>query len=397
MSNLIGTRHESYRWKLLSSVSAFALATSFYLAGSAEAASSEQPSLWLEAGWQYEGVNGLGEKFDPAFVKQVTAAGFESPLSLENHIGYSYGGEGKILFAPEGTDWVFSASALFGRAHGRKEQHQQTAPASAPYITTVPAFHYHKTVLFPPPAAKFNDIAAASSETHVILDFMAGKDVGLGLQRSDNTSTLALGVRFAQFAVKTGANLAADPDFHFKTFHITQHRWFGPFYIQRPGAFFHTYSGMAESSRNFRGAGPSVSWNGTAGLVGNLDDGLLSADWGANAALLFGRQTTKMQHKTESRYHYYYQTNYPGIRGKEVQAYNHVYPAVERQHIVSVPDFGATAGLSLRWNNAKLSIGYRADFFVGALDGGTDTRKSITHALYGPFASISIGISPSDF
>lgn len=42
--------------------------------------------------------------------------------------------------------------------------------------------------------------------------------------------------------------------------------------------------------------------------------------------------------------------------------------------------------------NFKLSLGYRADFFFGAIDGGIDARKSETVGFYGPFASIGIGL-----
>ncbi len=40
----------------------------------------------------------------------------------------------------------------------------------------------------------------------------------------------------------------------------------------------------------------------------------------------------------------------------------------------------------------KVRMGYRADFFFGAIDGGIDTRKSETLGFYGPFATISIGL-----
>ncbi|HVP85004.1 MAG TPA: hypothetical protein VMS78_09800 [Rhizomicrobium sp.] len=41
---------------------------------------------------------------------------------------------------------------------------------------------------------------------------------------------------------------------------------------------------------------------------------------------------------------------------------------------------------------AKVSLGYRADFFFGAMDGGIDTRESYNRNFYGPYASISIGL-----
>ena len=62
-----------------------------------------------------------------------------------------------------------------------------------------------------------------------------------------------------------------------------------------------------------------------------------------------------------------------------------------RQRTVTVPNVGGMAGLSVRYSNAKISLGYRADFFFGAIDGGIDARKNETRGFYGPYASLSIG------
>ncbi len=42
--------------------------------------------------------------------------------------------------------------------------------------------------------------------------------------------------------------------------------------------------------------------------------------------------------------------------------------------------------------DAKISLGYKADFFFGAIDGGIDARKNENRAFFGPYASISIGL-----
>jgi hypothetical protein len=65
---------------------------------------------------------------------------------------------------------------------------------------------------------------------------------------------------------------------------------------------------------------------------------------------------------------------------------------MDRSRSVIVPNVGGFAGLSYRYSNAKLSLGYRADFFFGAMDGGIDTRKTYDRNFYGPFATISVGL-----
>ena len=58
---------------------------------------------------------------------------------------------------------------------------------------------------------------------------------------------------------------------------------------------------------------------------------------------------------------------------------------------MTVPNLGGFAGISLKWPNAKISLGYRTDFFFGAIDGGVDTRQTSDLGFSGPFATISIG------
>lgn len=41
--------------------------------------------------------------------------------------------------------------------------------------------------------------------------------------------------------------------------------------------------------------------------------------------------------------------------------------------------------------NAKVSFGYRADFFFDAVDAGFDTRHTQAVGFHGPFATVSIG------
>ena len=63
-----------------------------------------------------------------------------------------------------------------------------------------------------------------------------------------------------------------------------------------------------------------------------------------------------------------------------------------RSRSITVPNIGGFAGLSYRYDSAKLSFGYRADFFFGAMDGGIDTRKTYDRNFYGPYATLSIGL-----
>ena len=51
---------------------------------------------------------------------------------------------------------------------------------------------------------------------------------------------------------------------------------------------------------------------------------------------------------------------------------------------MTVPNVGGFAGLSFNYADAKISFGYKADFFFGAIDGGIDTRKNENRGFSAP-------------
>jgi hypothetical protein len=124
-------------------------------------------------------------------------------------------------------------------------------------------------------------------------------------------------------------------------------------------------------------------------MIGNANGASFTLDWGAHAAVLFGRQKANVQHQTSEFYK-------PAPSHGNEQGLN--YPVYQtgtkhpRSCSIVVPNIGGTAGISLKFPNAKVSLGYRADFFFGAMDGGIDTRKNENVGFYGPFASVSVGI-----
>jgi hypothetical protein len=154
------------------------------------------------------------------------------------------------------------------------------------------------------------------------------------------------------------------------------------------------FSAHFEADRSFSGLGPSISWTSTAPFAGNTEDGALSFDWGVNAALLFGRQKTKIHRQTTALYHeaavagYFFHNTSLGTR---VPVYDH-HSSPERSRNVLVPNLGGFAGITFNYADAKVSLGYRADFFFGAMDGGIDVRKTYDRDFYGPFATVSIGL-----
>lgn len=374
MNNVTKNRlgQNNYRHTLLATASAMVLAIA--LPGGAQAADpgSDRPVLWIEGGWHFEQVLGKDETFDPGLADALASAGLVSPLKRENHLAFSYGADGAITYQPENSEWLFSASIRYGRAQGHKHSHTEIPNAPV----TIQPFGSPAPVQTTPPIRKFSDVAAPMDESHLITDFSAGRDVGLGLANS--TSTLSLGVRFAQFHSRSTINISGDPTAHVNVKYIH----FGHIHALLPIPYYQIDRAFEQNERTFTGLGPSLSWKASAPVAGNLADGELAFDWGLNAAALFGRQKAKVLHQTRMQYHAF----------RTISTVYNSPPPQDRTRRIIVPNLGGFAGVSFRYGDAKVSLGYRADFFFNAIDGGIDARKEETRGFYGPFASISIGL-----
>lgn len=371
---------ENLRKRLLLTASALVMIAVTSKCDLALAEEGDHPTVWIELGGQLARVEGGQEQFEPPFVLATPRPAPEkvSPLSVGHAPRYSFGGEGKISFEPQGADWVFSAAVRYGRSEAHKHLHQQSYPTHP----MVPPISSSAAVVFQY-ALPFSDADRKESESHAVLDFQAGKDVGLGMFGRGSTSVFSFGVRFAQFSTRSNVNFKSQPDFD-----LSYKYFYGRSFPSH--AHFHKNTAAFTAARSFRGIGPSLAWSSSTPVAGNVDDGQVAFDWGVNAAVLFGRQKAKVHHQATAQYEsakYHY---YSSARAAVTTLYRHSTDHA-RSHAVVVPNVGGFAGLSMRYGDAKVRFGYRADFFLGAMDGGIDVRKTYDRNFYGPFATISIG------
>jgi hypothetical protein len=379
MSELITTPRIDRRLQLLGTASALALLA---MIPAAQAAENNRPTVWIEGGWHFEDVTGDAEPFAPPLDAATVASGFPSLTGLENELGRTYGAEGSISFHPHGSDWVFTVSARYGRSRTtrrpiytqtiigpqlKRTTFQSGGLVAAPITPTFPAYATH---------------SVKNYEAHAIADFQVGKDVGIGLFGRGTDTIISFGARYAQMNASSKAHSYADPNAEFEQATLS----FGSLHFYYPIIRHHASMASMERTDNLRALGPSLSMKNSTGLLGTVDGGQIALDWGVNAALLFGRQKAKTSHHSTVR-------DYGGPSGTAVQAI-HTYTPVTRprSHMVTVPNIGGFAALSYRFTNAKISAGYRADFFFGAKDSGLETRSTTTVGFHGPFATISIGL-----
>jgi len=391
MSELINiqTKQKNIRLGLLVTTSAMALAAC--VASTVDAVASDRPTLWIEGGWHFDSLAGSNDIVVPPLDGLTTggfsstptasnfygqgAGGFPSFTGMEKAQGRSQGAEGSISFQPKGSNWIFNVSGRYGRSHTSRRLDQRHE------ITGKPGYviNFLGTYLATPHYTNYVIQASDNKEAHVILDFQAGKDIGIGLFGGHTESVLSLGVRYAQMNMSSKGHAYGAPAV----------RFYGHGGINILGKYSYNILAYRQNSAtvqqrfsNFHGIGPSVSWSNTTGLLGDPADGQLAIDWGANAAVLFGRQRVKVNYTTMAHARVGY------------AAYTSQHNTVNRTESrrVTVPNLGGFAALSYRFTNAKLSAGYRADFFFGAMDGGLDARRSITTGFHGPFAKIAIGL-----
>ncbi len=395
MSELITSRPgASARHHLLATVSALALLT--MVTTQAKAADANRPTLWIEGGWHFDSITGSNDVVVPP-LDELTTRGFSSKPTAANFYGQSaghfpsftellkaqgraQGAEGSISFQPQGSDWIFKLGAKYGRAHTERRRNERKEVDGYPgYVKNFATGTGIKT----PHATIFAIQANENKRAHVIVDFEVGKDIGIGLFGGMTESVLSAGIRYAQMNGSSKGHSYASPDARFYAY-----GGFSPVFLKYQRVINpdrHRSSTLQNRSNSFHGIGPSVSWSNTTGLVGDVADGQLALDWGANAALLFGRQKAKVDYSTVSNFYHFVGFN-------SVKATNQNTVNRTRSRRVTVPNLGGFAALSYRFTNAKISAGYRADFFFGAMDGGLDTHKSVTTGFHGPFAKISVGL-----
>jgi hypothetical protein len=336
-----------FRRGLLATVSALALCGAAYRANAAD---DSHPPFWIELGGQFTQEQTDEEIYSPPFfagspfIKSVSSLGMSARASWD--------GTAKLAYETD-NGWLFSVAILYGKTNRNGTANHQTAHAS----------HYYNGKHVGGYDA-YQLLNVKTSQSHTIMDFQAGKDVGLGSFGDNGNSVLNLGVRIAQFNTHLNATAQSQP---------TNINGYG---------YYHIFRAKFAEARRFNGVGPSLSWDASTTLLGKPSSSSIALDWGVNGAVLFGRQYTSNPHQTTDNYkHYYHYLKITTAHGGGPRSRN-----------VVVQDLGGFAGVSWRYSSAKVAFGYRADFFFGAIDGGIDTAKKENVGFYGPFASVSVGI-----
>ncbi len=279
------------RLHLLSTVSATALIIS--IAPSLASGDADRPTVWIELGGQLERTTLSQAIFTPPFFGDASPSVVAPMTDAQMWPRYSIGGEGKLTFAPQGSTWSFSASVRYGRSNANRHLHHETSHERHPSTFVGRPNSGAGAYLF-----AFGDAQSRLGSSHTVLDFQAGKDIGIGLFGSDSHSSVSAGLRYTQFSAGSDETLLARPVYRsgptiVQKYHV---RSFHDRYVQNNTA-------MLEADRSTRAIGPSVAWDVSVPIVGTEETSAIAVNWGVNAALLFGRQRTRVRHQTSGAYY----------------------------------------------------------------------------------------------
>jgi hypothetical protein len=214
-------------------------------------------------------------------------------------------------------------------------------------------------------------------EEHTIVDFMIGKEIGIGVLEE---STFSAGVRYADLGSTTSAHI----------FGMTH--WNFPFESNKyPGNGSSThdrYEAILSADRQFTGAGPIIDWEASKSLLGTRDVGLLGLDWMLSGGVLFGDRKTAISGTGTSEH-----VAKSSIVGKDFPTSSAELPPVNmnRSESVSAPVFGAALGLSYRVDRFRIGAGYRWERYQDAIDGGFTESKAEDRTIDGPYFKLSVG------
>jgi hypothetical protein len=236
-----------------------------------------------------------------------------------------------------------------------------------------PAGYYYKYYQVMHPKNTVETSATTRTE-HLIVDFDIGKDIGVGATGADHSS-FGLGLRYAKLQADTSASMDGIPD------------WDIPEGWGKYNSTHHRYVASLNADREFKGAGPTVSWDAAKRLLGDSETGHLDANWSMTGGVLFGKQKTSIIGFEQGGYFNEKYTTLPRL-----QVLDPPVPVnFSRGKSTTVPLLDLSLGLSYEVQRFKVGAGYRWERYYNAVDGGYTEHKSYDRTIDGPYFKVSVG------
>jgi len=340
----------------------------------------------VELGGQIQRHDAPNEPLAPNFVDQWSPV--VNPLAdQQDKLDWGDGRSVRVTYRPSG-DWRVALEARFGKTN-----------ESMPWSTRS---EVGDTLCFGAPSdcvrnplliiTKHNYSISDTydREQHTIVDFTVGRDVGIG---GISESSVSGGVRYADLSSKTRAHLFGAADWNFQNASTKYDYYYYGYHFKfpNPGGSYnthHEYDQTITADRNFKGAGPVLSWDASQHLLGNGEAGVLGVDWSLGGGVLFGKRKTDI-HMGKVTDNYYAEQNFEGVFVPDTT----ITPAYDiiRSKSATIPTVNLSLGLSYNVDRFKLSTGYRWERYFNAIDGGFKEDKKEDRTIDGPYLKVSVG------
>jgi hypothetical protein len=219
----------------------------------------------------------------------------------------------------------------------------------------------------------WSDSSGHDHEEHTLASFEVGMDVGLG---SLGASTISAGLRYGQFKSRADVFLDGVPNMQLPD------GW----YLEHP-TLYDRYRSTIENEREFKGAGPMLTWDAARQLAGDDAIGHVALDWSVSGGVLFGKQKT-VQTELNGELHFseFYRKATDAVRNLDYES-----KVTPRSKSTTVPFVNLNLGLSYEIQRVKIGAGYRWERYFNVLDAGYAEHKAYDRTIDGPYLKLSVG------
>jgi outer membrane receptor protein involved in Fe transport len=312
---------------------------------------------------------------DPVAPASITPEGSEvtdrmpfansiNPYFAQNRdLDRSEGKNIKLTWRPNGSPWFVSGDARFGKAKAVDNLDGHAAGDEKYIFTPITAYNWIRGNV-------------TNKEEYALADFSVGRDVGLGWGVDSHVEG---GLRYADFQSST----------RLKTNGVTDWDLGLGFYGMY--STHHFYDTDLTADREFKGAGPALSWDAATTLLGDKQSGRFDLDWSVTGGVLFGKQKSSVAGHETATYYYGKYAGPTGYQPTPTGAPVATAGPVARSKSVTVPFASATLGLSYQVQRFKIGAGYRWERYFNVLDAGYDQRREVDRTMDGPYFKIAVG------
>jgi len=339
----------------------------------------------VEFGGQVQRHDAPYSTIEPSFTSLFPAQ--IDPLATQHQkLDWGDGREVKLTYDPR-SNWKVTLGARYGKTNGVAKS---IVGMQDPDYSCRGYYKYGQSAPpCPPDKYKFHDHNYENSTIrtkveHTVVDFDVRRDVGLGLLGNESSGSVGLGLRYADLRSETDAHIFGIPD------------WIMPpdIFVIYPDFTYsiastrHTeYDASLIAKREFKGAGPTLSWEQSTKLLGNSELGRLSLDTALSGGVLFGKTKTSITGDEKADYfHAKFLYNFTSPDQSTTTPID-----IHRSKSRTVPVADLSLGLSYSVDRFKMGAGYRWERYFNAIDGGYQQSDQKDRTIDGPYFKIAVG------